>query len=63
LPQKTEPKFIRISGAIKRYSLSRSTFYRAIDKGEIHPIKKGGCVLFSIDALDKWILSETSSTT
>jgi len=53
-------KYIRISDAVERYSLSRSTFYRAIKSGEITPIKKGRAVLLEIEALDRWINSEAA---
>jgi len=55
----SDPKYIRIKQAVERYSLSRSTIYRAIDKGELTPVKKGKCLLFSIEELDRWIMSDS----
>jgi len=55
-----QAKYIRINDAVVRYSLSRSTFNRAIKAGEITPIKKGRAVLLDIEALDRWINGEVA---
>ncbi|MBI1494801.1 helix-turn-helix transcriptional regulator [Halocynthiibacter styelae] len=49
------PKYIRINRAVEIYSLSRSTFYRAFEAGELSPIKRGGAVLLEVTAIDQWI--------
>lgn len=53
-PVKT-PKYIRINRAVEMYSLSRSTFYRAFEAGQLTPIKRGGAVLLEVSAIDRWI--------
>ena len=52
------PKYIRINGAVARYSLSRSTFNRALKSGDLVAIKKGTAVLLEVEAVDRWITGE-----
>lgn len=42
----------RIAEAVTATGLSRSTLYRLIDKGELHPFKVGDCTLLSRDDLE-----------
>ena len=53
--EKILPKYMRINDACVRYSLSRSTFNRALKEGELIGIKKGSAVLLEIEAVDNWI--------
>lgn len=55
-----QAKYIRINDAVERYSLSRSTFNRAIKAGEITYVKKGRAVLLNVAALDHWISGEAA---
>ncbi|MCK0101190.1 hypothetical protein [Pseudohalocynthiibacter sp. F2068] len=50
------PKYIRINDAVARYSLSRSTFNRALKNGDLPSIKKGKAVLLEVAKVDAWIL-------
>ena len=52
------PKYIRINDAVVRYSLSRSTFNRALKSGDLTAIKKGTAVLLEVEAVDRWITGE-----
>ena len=54
----TIPKYIRINDAVALYSLSRSTFNRALNSGELTAIKKGTAVLLEVEAVDRWITGE-----
>jgi excisionase family DNA binding protein len=38
--------------------ISRPTIYRAQRAGELHPLKRGGRLLFSIAEVQKWIEGE-----
>ena len=52
---------IRIKNACNVYDVSRSTIYRAIDKGEITPQKVGGCLFLSVQQLDALFLGKTEA--
>jgi hypothetical protein len=39
--------------------LSRNTVHRAQRAGKLHPLKRGGRLLFSIADVQKWIEGET----
>ena len=58
----TIPKFIRINDAVARYSLSRSTFNRALQSGELTGIKKGTALLLEVAELDRWIIGGEDAT-
>ena len=52
------PKYIRINDAVARYSLSRSTFNRALKSGDLVAMKKGAAVLLEVETVDRWITGE-----
>lgn len=49
------PAFIRINDAVQRYSLSRSTFNRALASGELTRIKRGSSVLLEREEVERWV--------
>ena len=49
------PIFIRIDDAVRRYSLSRSTFNRALAAGELTRHKRGGSVLLERVEVERWV--------
>lgn len=55
IPAPTELRYIRISDAPLLYSLSRSTFYRAVNRGELTIYKRGGASLLKVSEVDQWI--------
>lgn len=59
MAQWDQPKYIRIADAQKRYSLSRSTFNRALASGELTRIKRGGAVLLDLAEVEAWIVAGT----
>lgn len=46
---------IRIGDAVRRYSLSRSTFNRALASGELTRFKRGGSVLLEREEVERWV--------
>lgn len=54
------PDFIRINDAVQRFSLSRSTFNRALAAGELTRIKRGGAVLLDAEEVRRWVLGDVS---
>ena len=49
------PAFLRINDAVARYSLSRSTFNRALASGELTRIKRGSSVLLEREEVERWV--------
>ena len=49
------PAFIRINDAVQRFSLSRSTFNRALASGELTRIKRGSSVLLEREEVERWV--------
>jgi excisionase family DNA binding protein len=49
------PAFIRINDAVQRYSLSRSTFNRALASGDLTRIKRGASVLLEREEVERWV--------
>ena len=49
------PTFLRINDAVARYSLSRSTFNRALASGELTRIKRGSSVLLEREEVERWV--------
>ena len=49
------PAFLRINDAVARYSLSRSTFNRALAAGELTRIKRGSSVLLEREEVERWV--------
>jgi predicted DNA-binding transcriptional regulator AlpA len=52
---------IRLTDAIKRYSLSRSTFDRAVKKGAITKHTVGRAAFVDTHQIDAWIMGENQS--
>ena len=51
----SDPTFIRIDEAVQRYSLSRSTFNRALAAGELTRIGRGRSVLLEREEVERWV--------
>ena len=49
------PAFLRINDAVALYSLSRSTFNRALASGELTRIKRGSSVLLEREEVERWV--------
>ena len=49
------PTFIRIDEAVRRCSLSRSTFNRALAAGELTRIRRGRSVLLEREEVERWV--------
>ncbi len=49
------PKYLRITEASRIYSISRSTWDRAMNDGELTRYKRGKMVLMSIEEIENWI--------
>ena len=61
LPKKPARRFLNTDSLIEfcretyDLPLSRATIYRAQRAGELHPLKRGGRLLFSIAEVQRWI--------
>ena len=51
----TTPAFLRINDAVRHFSLSRSTFNRALASGELTRIKRGSSVLLEREEVERWV--------
>ena len=49
------PTFIRPREAVDRFGLSRSTFDRALTRGELTRHKKGSATLLELAEVEAWI--------
>lgn len=49
------PSFIRINDAVRLFSLSRSTFNRALASGELTRLKRGSAVLLERQEVEQWL--------
>lgn len=54
-----EPKLIRLSEAIDRYALSRTTFDKAANEGHIRKHKLARAVFVDTREIDAWIMGES----
>jgi len=55
-------RFLSVNDSVRFTSLSRSSLYRAVQAGELHPVKmnpgRTGKVLFRISDLEAWLLGK-----
>ena len=56
----TDPKFVRIVDAVGLFSISRSTFERAIRAGQLTAHKRGRLTLLETREVEGWITGRTA---
>ncbi len=56
-----EKRFIRVKDAVAKYNLSRSTFSRAVQNGDLIRHKVGNCAFLDEEQICSWITGETDS--
>lgn len=56
------PRLAKMSDAVQYTSFSRSTIYRAIEAGDLVPLKFGHAIRFEYPELDRWIDVKSNNT-
>lgn len=60
-PAPQTPLLVRVEEAARLLSLSRSTVYAMVQKGDIPSVKCGSARRIAVTAIEQWIREHTSS--